>query len=32
MKPEHLEWADRIWELLSDATSEVLLGKAAVPK
>src|SRR5438067_636026 len=32
MKPEHIEWADRIWELLSDATSEVLLGKAAVPK
>ena len=32
MKPEHLEWADRIWELLSDATSEVLSGKPAVPK
>src|SRR6184192_1557521 len=30
MKPEHLEWADRIWELLSDATSEVLSGKPAV--
>jgi tyrosine decarboxylase/aspartate 1-decarboxylase len=29
MKPEHLEWADRIWELLSEATSEVLSGKAA---
>src|SRR5690242_6273473 len=29
MKPEHLEWADRIWELLSEATSEVLAGKAA---
>ena len=24
MKPEHLEWADRIWELLSQATYEVL--------
>jgi tyrosine decarboxylase / aspartate 1-decarboxylase len=24
MKPEHLEWTDRIWGLLSDATSEVL--------
>ncbi|PYU09658.1 MAG: aspartate aminotransferase family protein, partial [Acidobacteria bacterium] len=32
MKPEHLEWADRIWELLSDATSEVLSVKPAVPK
>ena len=32
MKPEHLEWADRIWELLSEATSEVLVGKAAAPK
>lgn len=27
MKPEHLEWADRIWELLSEATSEVLSQK-----
>jgi tyrosine decarboxylase/aspartate 1-decarboxylase len=32
MKPEHLEWADRIWELLSEATSEVLSGKAAAQK
>ena len=32
MKPEHLEWADRIWELLAAATSEVLAGKAATPK
>jgi len=24
MKPEHLEWVDRIWELLSAATKEVL--------
>ena len=29
MKPEHLDWTDRIWELLSDATSEVLSGGAA---
>jgi glutamate/tyrosine decarboxylase-like PLP-dependent enzyme len=32
MKPEHLEWAERIWELLSAATSEVLSGRAAVGK
>jgi tyrosine decarboxylase / aspartate 1-decarboxylase len=32
MKPEHLEWTDRIWELLSDATSEVLSGKATAQK
>ena len=32
MKPEHLEWVDRIWELLSEATSEVLSGKAAAHK
>jgi len=32
MKPEHLEWADRIWELLAETTSEVLTGAAAVPK
>ena len=32
MKPEHLEWADRIWELLSAATSEVLSGRAAARK
>ena len=31
MKPEHLEWADRIWELLSEATLEVLAGWAAAP-
>jgi tyrosine decarboxylase / aspartate 1-decarboxylase len=24
MKPEHLEWLDRIWALLSDATDQVL--------
>jgi len=29
MKPEHLEWVDRIWELLAKATSEVLAGKTA---
>ena len=27
MKPEHLEWVDRIWELLRESTSEVLSGK-----
>jgi len=32
MKPEHLEWEDRIWELLSEATSEVLSGKAPARK
>ncbi|HKW32206.1 MAG TPA: aminotransferase class I/II-fold pyridoxal phosphate-dependent enzyme [Candidatus Acidoferrum sp.] len=32
MKPEHLEWADRILELLSEATSEVLSGKATAPR
>ena len=32
MKPEHLEWVDRIWELLAEATSEVLAGKTAAPK
>ena len=32
MKPEHLEWVNRIWELLSEATSEVLEGKAAAQK
>ena len=32
MKPEHLEWADRLWELLSDATSEVLSGKPPARK
>jgi glutamate/tyrosine decarboxylase-like PLP-dependent enzyme len=26
MKPEHLDWVERIWELLSDSTSEVLEG------
>lgn len=29
MKPEHLEWADRIWELLSAVTSEVLTASPA---
>jgi glutamate/tyrosine decarboxylase-like PLP-dependent enzyme len=24
MKPEHLDWVDRIWELLSAATAEIL--------
>jgi len=24
MKPEHLDWIERIWELLSKATTEVL--------
>jgi glutamate/tyrosine decarboxylase-like PLP-dependent enzyme len=24
MKPEHLDWVERIWELLSESTSEVL--------
>jgi hypothetical protein len=24
MKPEHLEWIPRIWDVLSAATSEVL--------
>jgi tyrosine decarboxylase / aspartate 1-decarboxylase len=32
MKPEHLEWVDRIWKLLSEATSEVFSGKAAAHK
>ena len=32
MKPEHLEWAERIWDLLSAATSEVLSSKAAAKK
>jgi tyrosine decarboxylase / aspartate 1-decarboxylase len=32
MKPEHLEWADRIWGLLSEATLEVLSGRASAPK
>lgn len=32
MKPEHLEWADRIWELLSRATYAVLSGKSAARK
>lgn len=32
MKPEHLEWADRIWELLAEATSEVLSGRPAPRK
>ena len=28
MKPEHLDWVERIWELLSGATAEVLEGRA----
>ena len=28
MKPKHLEWVERIWELLSDATAEVLSSQA----
>jgi len=32
MKPEHLVWVDRIWELLSEATSEVFSGKAVAQK
>lgn len=32
MKPEHLDWVDRIWELLAAATSEVLSGRAAARK
>jgi glutamate/tyrosine decarboxylase-like PLP-dependent enzyme len=27
MKPEHLEWVDRIWELLSEATAEALAAR-----
>ena len=29
MKPEHLEWTGRIWELLSQATTEVLSASSA---
>lgn len=29
MKPEHLEWLPRIWDTLSEATSEVLTGRRA---
>lgn len=32
MKPEHLDWTGRIWELLSAATSEVLSGRAGARK
>ena len=32
MKPEHLEWTGRIWELLSDATSEVISPRPAARK
>lgn len=32
MKPEHLEWGSRIWQLLTDATSEVLLGRPGPQK
>jgi len=28
MKPEHLDWVERIWELLSAATAEVLPGQS----
>jgi tyrosine decarboxylase / aspartate 1-decarboxylase len=28
MKPEHLDWIDRIWDLLSAATSQVLASRA----
>jgi tyrosine decarboxylase / aspartate 1-decarboxylase len=28
MKPEHLDWLERIWEVLSAATTEVLEGRA----
>jgi glutamate/tyrosine decarboxylase-like PLP-dependent enzyme len=28
MKPEHLDWIPRIWELLSDSTAEVLAARA----
>jgi len=32
MKPEHLEWTGRVWDLLSDATSEVLSPRPAARK
>ena len=32
MKPEHLEWGNRIWELLSQSTSEVLSVSSATRK
>jgi len=32
MKPEHLKWADRIWELLSQTTSAVLSASATAQK
>jgi glutamate/tyrosine decarboxylase-like PLP-dependent enzyme len=28
MKPEHLDWVERIWELLSESTSEVLESRS----
>jgi tyrosine decarboxylase/aspartate 1-decarboxylase len=28
MKPEHLDWLERIWELISEATAETLEGRA----
>jgi len=28
MKPEHLEWVERIWDLLSKSTAEALSGRA----
>ena len=30
MKPEHLEWVDRIWELLAEATAEALAARIEV--
>jgi tyrosine decarboxylase / aspartate 1-decarboxylase len=30
MKPEHLEWLPRIWEVLSEATAEVLGAESAL--
>jgi len=32
MKPEHLEWVDRIWELLCEAASEILSREAGAQK
>jgi hypothetical protein len=28
MKPEHLDWVERIWELLSQSTNEVLESRS----
>jgi hypothetical protein len=27
MKPEHLQWIDRIWEIVDQATDAVLRGR-----